>query len=374
MGKPILCLDFDGVLHAYTSGWQGVTNIPDGPVPGAAQFIADAQQHFTVHVYSSRSESMEGITAMSAHLLGWLKEGLGGERGYEVWQRVVFPTYKPAAMVGIDDRVITFNGTWPNPADLRHFKPWNKREESNMERYAKEELALLRKKGGNEPDEMQDAIEANVLGIVREFSSAGHSGGSAPYTIGMLEKLLMFRPITPLTGEDDEWFEVGDQPDVRWQNTRCPTVFKQQDGSAYDIEAVIKRYPDGWCSSNGRTPITFPYTPATTYLDVDAEGKPVVDPEVQQRADILLALEAALVLLGRNEPGDSRAVSDQFVAMGSAVAGCMNEEGRMILHKIISEANNEPWLKAKGTPSVVFADSHAPDPFFSGCGDRTTKD
>ena len=28
MSKPILCLDFDGVLHSYTSGWRGA-RIPD---------------------------------------------------------------------------------------------------------------------------------------------------------------------------------------------------------------------------------------------------------------------------------------------------------------------------------------------------------
>jgi hypothetical protein len=34
MRKPILCLDFDGVLHSYTSGWKGAAVIPDPPVPG----------------------------------------------------------------------------------------------------------------------------------------------------------------------------------------------------------------------------------------------------------------------------------------------------------------------------------------------------
>lgn len=66
--KPILCLDFDGVIHSYSSGWQGAAVIPDAPVTGAMRFIWDATDHFRVAIYSSRSGQRGGIKAMQRWL------------------------------------------------------------------------------------------------------------------------------------------------------------------------------------------------------------------------------------------------------------------------------------------------------------------
>jgi len=68
MGKPILCLDFDGVLHSYTSGWKGASVIPDPPVPGAIAFLREAVKSFEVHIFSSRSCQDGGGYAMRAWL------------------------------------------------------------------------------------------------------------------------------------------------------------------------------------------------------------------------------------------------------------------------------------------------------------------
>ena len=39
MNAPLLCLDFDGVIHSFKSGWKGATNIPDPPVEGAIDWL-----------------------------------------------------------------------------------------------------------------------------------------------------------------------------------------------------------------------------------------------------------------------------------------------------------------------------------------------
>lgn len=128
MGKPILCLDFDGVIHAYTSGWQGAAVIPDPPVPGALEFIERAAQVFTVAIYSTRSHQPGGREAMAAWLKMHYAAALDGgwKEADRLLKMIEFPESKPPALVGIDDRQITFTGEWPALDALLNFRPWNK--------------------------------------------------------------------------------------------------------------------------------------------------------------------------------------------------------------------------------------------------------
>lgn len=135
MTKPILCLDFDGVIHSYKSGWVQADFIPDPPVPGAFEFIYEALEQFDVQVFSSRSHQTGGIRAMQLWTEYWAKEELDNVeptwRANHVinnlaWRKEAWPTVKPPAFVGIDDRVLTFTGAWPDVEELREFKPWNK--------------------------------------------------------------------------------------------------------------------------------------------------------------------------------------------------------------------------------------------------------
>lgn len=118
MSKQILCLDFDGVLHSYESGWKGADVIPDPPVPGARDFLIAALEHFVVAVYSSRSNQDGGVEAMQK----WCHEHFG----FGVSSLLAFPKEKPAAKVTLDDRALTFTGKWPSIGTLIDFEPWNK--------------------------------------------------------------------------------------------------------------------------------------------------------------------------------------------------------------------------------------------------------
>jgi hypothetical protein len=156
--KYIICCDFDGVLHSYTSGWKGAAEIPDPPVPGAMEWLAlmTSDEHFPrfeIAVYSSRSKEPGGIEAISAwlrqHLLGhFVKDGvfrlvvgepvqdLGPEKlaaVEAVMSRLTFPTQKPAASMTIDDRAFHFQGRFPEPEALLDFQPWTKKKQDPMQ-------------------------------------------------------------------------------------------------------------------------------------------------------------------------------------------------------------------------------------------------
>jgi len=120
MSKYDICVDFDGVIHSYTSGWQGSASvIVDPPTPGAFEFLAEAVEHFTVNIYSSRSKDPAGVNAM---ILWFKDQGLPPE----VFEQLKFPTQKPAAVMTIDDRAFCFKGDFPSMEWLKNFKPWYK--------------------------------------------------------------------------------------------------------------------------------------------------------------------------------------------------------------------------------------------------------
>lgn len=114
--KPILCLDFDGVIHSYENGWQeGV--IYGTLTPGFKEWVEKAKNLFKLVIYSSRSKTLDGIVAMKK----WLNlQGINPDY-FE------FASEKPPAFLTIDDRAIQFRGNWLvlDPRELREFKPWN---------------------------------------------------------------------------------------------------------------------------------------------------------------------------------------------------------------------------------------------------------
>ena len=131
--KPILCIDFDGVIHGYSKGWQGGV-IYDDVTDGFFEWAEQAVKFFTLTIYSSRSKDDDGILAMGA----WMAEQRrkwrerGGKPEADDPLSFEFADEKPPAFLTIDDRAICFDGDWSklDPEKLRTFKPWMNRDDT----------------------------------------------------------------------------------------------------------------------------------------------------------------------------------------------------------------------------------------------------
>ena len=78
---------------------------------------------------------------------------------------------------------------------------------SNLVDYAKDELKRIGMVDSGE--DCNDWATKAILDLIELFASQGHSGFSAPYVINAFSRLAMFKPLSSLTGEDDEW--------MRWE-------------------------------------------------------------------------------------------------------------------------------------------------------------
>lgn len=128
---------------------------------------------------------------------------------------------------------------------------------SNFMDYAKTELAKL----DHDEDGIQDLMDECILDLLNIFSKQRHSGFVAYYCLSAFNRLANFKPLTPLTGEDDEWEEV--EPEL-YQNKRYSSVFKRgKDGKAYNINGKVFSDDNGetwYYSKYSRIYIDFPYT------------------------------------------------------------------------------------------------------------------
>jgi hypothetical protein len=143
---------------------------------------------------------------------------------------------------------------------------------TNLYKYASRELVYVG------TDDMGLAMSKDILEIVTVFSTQGHSGFSAPYATDIIQKLLEYKPLTDLTGDDSEWMKVGDG---LYQNNRNSAVFKnidRFDGQAYYLDGKIFVEPDGntYTSIKSLTVLTFPCTPKSIYVNVDNDGNEIV--------------------------------------------------------------------------------------------------
>jgi hypothetical protein len=103
---------------------------------------------------------------------------------------------------------------------------------SNLVDHARRELTII----GQFEEDPEFAM--SILTAVACFSAyGGHSGASAAIATDMLNRLLQFQNLGPLTDDPDEWIDVaGYAPEDErgmWQSCRNPEAFSRDAGKTY---------------------------------------------------------------------------------------------------------------------------------------------
>ena len=152
--KYTVAVDFDGVLHSYSSPWINAHTIPDPPVAGALEWLVRTSGGFAIAINSTRCKSWRGRRAMRAWLRHHLRSIAKDWDSTPAWwpnyisqfafadpwpdevdfaitqflRNVSFPRHKPVALIYLDDRAVRFTGpgSFPSKEAIHRAKPWNK--------------------------------------------------------------------------------------------------------------------------------------------------------------------------------------------------------------------------------------------------------
>ena len=137
--------------------------------------------------------------------------------------------------------------------------------------YAEEELKRGLYLRNN--DTMEHKMANSVIELLRTFSSLHVTGMIGSAVLSLFTRLVQWMPLTPLTGEDDEWEDAGE---AGKQNKRCPSVF-MVNGDAHDKNGRVFIAKNGvtFTAHESIVPITFPYMPQTQFIN---EGTPEAEP------------------------------------------------------------------------------------------------
>lgn len=100
-----------------------------------------------------------------------------------------------------------------------------------------------------------------VLKLMEIFAYQGHSGFSASMAVALFRRLAAFKPLTPITDEPDQWEPSPGDDSGLLQHKRYSSVFKDAEGNAFDVDAVVFEDKNGarYTCRESRRPVAFPY-------------------------------------------------------------------------------------------------------------------
>lgn len=128
MIDKVIAIDFDGVLHRYSKGWNGGV-IYDDPVKGSKEALQSLKEKgYTIYIYTGRTNSEfrhEGESDQVIAIENWLNI-------HQIPYDKIWLDGKPAASIYLDDRAIRFNGNWDETLlAMNENDPWWKKLQNN---------------------------------------------------------------------------------------------------------------------------------------------------------------------------------------------------------------------------------------------------
>ena len=131
MEKRTICIDFDGVVHDYSSGWQG-EDVFGQMIPNADTGTSVLKQKgWTVIIFTTRKKTDELEKWLKEHNItyDYINENPGQPDG---------TSGKIMADVYLDDRGICFRGRWDSwlVREILDFEPWQEQQKKEIEQLA----------------------------------------------------------------------------------------------------------------------------------------------------------------------------------------------------------------------------------------------
>jgi len=109
MSKPVIAIDFDGVIHKYSKGWAD-GSIYDEPVEGCKEALEKLRETYYVIIFSTRNYDRVVNGEFQSDQVDSMERWL---HRYNIpYDDIYEEPHKPLCKLFIDDNAYRFEGDW----------------------------------------------------------------------------------------------------------------------------------------------------------------------------------------------------------------------------------------------------------------------
>jgi len=93
--RPLLVVDFDGLLNPMPEGWFDFHSYKKPSAKDAIKFLIDATEFFRLAIYGPRSHMFGGIQSMQAAIIHWTEMQVNSDTMHDLMSVLDFPHEMP---------------------------------------------------------------------------------------------------------------------------------------------------------------------------------------------------------------------------------------------------------------------------------------